>query len=255
MRILILGGTTEASELVRQIAGDDRLIPTLSLAGRTAKAAEHHIDTRVGGFGGLDGLEDWLRREKVEAVIDATHPFAARISQNAKEATARVEIPLCTILRPEWKSTTRDRWTLVPDVEAAASALGDTPRRVFLSIGRQTLAAFASAPHHTYLVRTIEAPDCASLPPNVNLVKARGPFDRAGEAALLRDNDIDVIVSKNSGGKATYPKIQAASDLAIPVIMISRPHKACGNAVTTAAEAHAWLIEHHDAPTFSERGV
>jgi precorrin-6A/cobalt-precorrin-6A reductase len=255
MRILILGGTSEASELVRRIAGDGRLDPTLSLAGRTANATKQHIDTRIGGFGGVDGLVDWLRGEKVEAVIDATHPFAARISGNAKAATVRVGIPLCTVLRPEWRPTDRDLWTVVASVETAASALGEKPRRVFLSIGRQTLAAFASAPQHTYLVRTIEAPDSAYLPPNVDLINARGPFDRAGEVALLRDNNIDMIVSKNSGGDATYPKIEAASDLAIPVIMISRPHKACGETVTDAAGAHAWLAERHDARSCSERGV
>lgn len=252
---MILGGTSEASDLVRRIARDNGLRPTLSLAGRTANAIQHDIETRVGGFGGVDGLARWLEREKVEAVIDATHPFAARISANAHQATSRLGIPLCTVLRPEWQPGAHDRWTMVADVDAAALALGENPRRVFLSIGRQSLAAFSNAPQHTYLVRSIEAPDNASLPPNVDLIAARGPFDRASEAALLRDNKIDILVSKNSGGAATYPKIQAASDLGVPIVMIARPHKAHGEAVSTAAEAHAWLTQRHDAGTCSERGV
>jgi precorrin-6A/cobalt-precorrin-6A reductase len=255
MRILILGGTSEASELVRRIADDSGLRPTLSLAGRTAHAAQHDIETRVGGFGGAGGLADWLQREQVEAVVDATHPFAARISANALEATSRLRIPLCSVLRPEWQQTTQDRWTIVPDIDAAVLALGQNPRRVFLSIGRQNLAPFANAPQHTYLVRSIEVPDRAALPPNVNLIAARGPFDRASEAGLLRDNKIGIVVSKNSGGAATYPKIQAASDLAVPVLMIARPHKACGDTVSTATEAHVWLTQRHDAGTCSERGV
>ncbi len=252
---MILGGTSEASELVRHIAGDGRLHPILSLAGRTANAPPSGIDTRVGGFGGLDGLVTWLQHNKTQAVVDATHPFAARISANAQAATTRLGLPVCTVVRPEWEATASDRWTSVPDAEAAARALGPDPRRVFLSIGRQSLAAFAAAPQHTYLIRSIEAPDSASLPPKVDLIAARGPFDRASEAALLRDNGIDVLVSKNSGGTATYPKIEAARDLGLPVIMISRPPKARGTTVVTAAEAHAWLIAHHDSRTRSERGV
>lgn len=253
---MILGGTSEASDLARRLADDDAIRPTLSLAGRTAQAAPHGIATRIGGFGGVDGLADWLAREDIDAVIDATHPFAARISANAHAAATRLGIPLCTILRPAWQPTPEDCWTAVPDVTAAAAALGGTPRRVFLSIGRQGVAAFATAPQHAYLIRSIEAPDSAALPPKVELIAARGPFDTASETELLRRKEIDVIVSKNSGGAATYAKILAARDLGLPVIMIDRPPKAAGHTVATAADAYAWLQERrHGVLARSERGV
>ncbi len=253
---MILGGTSEASELARRLADDEGIRPTLSLAGRTREAAPHGIATRVGGFGGADGLADWLERENIDAVIDATHPFAARISANAQAATTRLGIPLCTILRPPWQPEPGDRWTVVPDVVAAATALSEMPRRVFLSIGRQGVAAFADAPQHAYLIRSIETPDGAALPPKVELIAARGPFDTPSETELLRSKEIDVVVSKNSGGTATYAKIVAARDLGLPVIMIDRPPKAGSHTVPTAADAYAWLKERrHGVLACSERGV
>lgn len=256
MRILILGGTSEASELVRRLAGDDRVRPTLSLAGRTAQPPPQDIATRIGGFGGVNGLADWLELERIDAVVDATHPFAARISANAHAVTSRLGIALCTVVRPPWQAGSGDRWTSVSDIDAAVAALGESPRRVFLTIGRQGVAAFCAAPQHAYLIRTIEAPDDAALPPRAERIASRGPFDKASERDLLRREKIDILVSKNSGGTATVAKILAARDLDIPVVMIERPAKASGHSVPTAADAHAWLMErHHRAPACSERGV
>lgn len=256
MRVLILGGSTESSELSRLLAGDRRFDTTLSLAGRTLKPRPQPVHTRTGGFGGTDGLAAWLTQESIEAVVDATHPYADQISANAVAACGRLALPLVTILRPAWEPVTGDNWLTVASAQAAADALGPQPRRIFLSLGRLELGAFASAPQHHYVARTIEPPDVA-LPPDINLIFDRGPFDEQAETALLAREKIDIIVSKNSGGAATYPKIIATRKLGIPVVMIARPLKMHGHAVTHAAEAVAWLEQRlaHRATPDSARGV
>ena len=252
MRVLVLGGTTEASALATLLAGDKRFDATLSLAGRTSSPRPQPLATRIGGFGGVEGLMRWLREEKADAVIDATHPYAARMSANAVAACAQAGIPLGSIVRPPWPRLEDDSWRVVPTADAAAAALGKTPLRVFLSLGRQDLHAFTSAPQHRYIARTIEAPQQAALPPNIRILQARGPFDRDSEAKLLSDEEIDVIVSKNSGGTATYAKIEAARELDLPVIMIARPDKPAGHVLGGREQAGAWL---HDRVPGSLRGV
>jgi precorrin-6A/cobalt-precorrin-6A reductase len=252
MRVLILGGTTEASELARLLAGDSRFEATLSLAGRTATPRPQPIATRVGGFGGADGLADFLREQRIEAVIDATHPYAAQISANASIACARTNVPLASFGRPAWTAQAGDTWKVVPTTDAAVDALGKVPQRAFLTLGRQELHLFAAAPQHHYIARLIEPPQQASLPPDLVLLRRRGPFDRDAERGLLQDEKVDVVVSKNSGGSATYAKIEAARELGLPVIMIARPDKPAGHVVTTAEAAVAWLA--HGAPR-SPRGV
>ena len=252
MRVLVLGGTTEASALAKLLAGDAHCEVTLSLAGRTASPKPQPLPTRVGGFGGVEGLVRWLRDEKVDAVIDATHPYAAQMSANAVEACVQTGVPLASIVRPPWSPRPDDSWRVVPDADAAAAALGKTPLRVFLSLGRQDLHAFAAAPQHRYVARTIELPDQTALPPNLRILQARGPFDRDSEAALLSREEVDIVVSKNSGGTATYAKIEAARELDLPVIMIARPDKPAGHVLGSPEEAIAWL--HGRAPG-SLRGV
>jgi precorrin-6A/cobalt-precorrin-6A reductase len=256
MRVLILGGSTESSELSRLLAGDSRFDATLSLAGRTQKPRAQPLRTRTGGFGGADGLAAWLAREAIEAVVDATHPYADRISANAVKACGQLELPLATVLRPAWQPQPGDNWLAVSNAQAAADALGPQPRRVFLSLGRLELGAFARAHQHHYVARTIEPPDVA-LPPYIDFIYDRGPFDEQAETALLTREKIDVIVSKNSGGAATYPKITATRKLGIPVVMIARPFKVHGHAVTHPAEAVAWLEQQlaHRATLDSARGV
>jgi precorrin-6A/cobalt-precorrin-6A reductase len=257
MRVLILGGTTEASGLAHLLAADHRFETTLSLAGRTANPRAQPLRTRIGGFGGADGLAAWLQQEAIEAVIDATHPYADQISSNAVTACKRLAIPLATLLRPAWRPVPGDRWLTVANAEAATDALGPEPRRVFLSLGRLELGAFAASPHHHYLARMIEPPEGIVLPRETRLIFDRGPFDEQAETTLLTQEKIDVLVSKNSGGTATYAKIAAARKLGIPVVMIARPHKSHGHVVDAAAAAARWLEKRlaHRAIPGSARGV
>lgn len=241
MRILILGGTGEASALARALAGRNECAVTLSLAGRTAAPAPEPVPTRIGGFGGAKGLADYLHSERIDRLIDATHPFAATISGNAARAAEAVGVTLLAIRRPVWCRAPGDLWTEVDGMEGAVAALGPAPRRVFLTIGRQEAGAFAAAPHHTYLARTVE-PLGGVLPvPHLTALEARGPFDAEAEADLMRATGTEILVSKNSGGAATYGKIAAARALAIPVIMVRRPRKPDVPSVPDAAGALRWL--------------
>jgi precorrin-6A/cobalt-precorrin-6A reductase len=252
MRVLILGGTTEASALAKLLAGDPRFKATLSFAGRTAAPQSQPIEIRVGGFGGADGLVRYIEEQAIEAVIDATHPYAPRISANAVVACRRAGVALATIIRPAWQPQAGDKWETAPTVVAAALAIGKTPRYVFLALGRQELHAFAAIAQHHYIARLIDQPQGAR-PPNLVLLQQRGPFDFDAELRLLKERKIEVIVSRNSGGSATYPKIEAARALRLPVIMISRPVKPAGHIVRSAEEAVAWLG--HERPARSLRGV
>lgn len=241
MRVLILGGTTEAASLARQLADDIRFEATLSLAGRTSAPAAQALPTRIGGFGGVEGLVRYLQAEKIEAVVDATHPYAAQMSAHAVAACRQAGLPLASLTRAPWTEQAGDRWQHVSNTESAAMALGDRPRRVFLTIGRQELPAFAIAPQHHYLARLIDVPDGDRLPPHLVLLQARGPFGLAAETALMRDERIDVVVSKNAGGAPTYAKIAAARALGLPVVMIARPEKPAGHVVAGPMEAAQWL--------------
>jgi precorrin-6A/cobalt-precorrin-6A reductase len=257
MRLLILGGTTEASACVERLGGDPERDVILSLAGRTRNLVSlAGVRHRVGGFGGADGLARYLVAERIDAVIDATHPFAAQISSNAHEATRGCAIPVCTIVRPAWQPVPEDRWLVVPTMEAAAHALGANPRRVFLAVGRQNVGVFRKAPHHAYVVRSIERPDADALPPDTTLLEARGPFALEDEIELLTSRRIEAVVSKNAGGDATYAKIEAARTLELPVIMIARPEKAGRHIVSSVEEAIAWLdCQRGHGSGRSERGV
>ena len=257
MRVLILGGTTEAFGLAHLLAADPRFETTLSLAGRTSKPRTQPVRTRVGGFGGPDGLAAWLQQEAIAVVIDATHPYADQISSNAVTACEKLAIPLATIMRPAWQVEPGDRWQTVASAEAAADALGPEPRRVFLGLGRLELGAFASRSHHQYIARMIEQPEGTVLPSDIHLIFDRGPFDEQAETALLSNERIDVLVSKNSGGAATYAKIAATRRLGIPVVMIARPHKPHGHALDDADGAIKWLEQQftHRTIPVSARGV
>jgi precorrin-6A/cobalt-precorrin-6A reductase len=223
-RVLILGGTTEASELATQLATRDDLTVVSSFAGRVSRPRLPAGIVRVGGFGGVTGLISYLVDENIEVVIDATHPFASKISGNAELACNTLSVPLIALERPPWEPKEYDRWCAVPDVQAAASMVNHKCNRVFLSIGRQELGAFSNCDGAWFLVRAIDEPN-DKLPANSKLILERGPFHLNDELQMLRNESISLIVSKNSGGTATYSKIQAASALRIPVVMIDRPRK------------------------------
>lgn len=225
MRILVLGGTTEASRLAKALADRPDIAATLSLAGRTEAPAAQSIPTRVGGFGGAEGLAAYLRDHGIAALVDATHPFAARISRNAAEAARAIGTPIVALVRPAWAREPGDDWREVATLEEAALAIGEAPKRVLLTTGRLGLASFAVAPRHHYVIRTIDPPEAevlARLPHHVMLYD-RGPFDLAAERDLMMRERIDVVVTKNSGGAATYPKIVAARELGLPVVIQQPP--------------------------------
>jgi precorrin-6A/cobalt-precorrin-6A reductase len=223
MRILILGGTTEARQAAEKLAAVPELDVTLSLAGRTENPVRQPVPVRVGGFGGADGLARHLAKQRIDLLIDATHPYAARISANAAKAARAAGVAILALRRPGWEQGEGDRWTFADDVADAVRALGRASRRVFLSIGRQEVDAFAAASQHFYLVRSVDPVEPPLAVPDVRYILARGPFAEEAERALLTENRIDVLVSKDSGGAASYGKIAAARALGIEVVMIRRP--------------------------------
>jgi precorrin-6A/cobalt-precorrin-6A reductase len=248
LRILILGGTTQASQLARALAARPDLKPLLSLAGRTQNPLPSPIPSRTGGFGGVDGLVAFLRAEKIDALIDATHPFAAQMSAHAREASAKSVVPLLAFSRPAWKPAEGDDWTEVADMDDAVAALGEKPRRVFLTQGRLQLAAFAVAPQHFYLVRAIDEPSELALLPNRLFVSARGPFALQDELALMREQEIEILVSKNSGGEATSAKLLAARMLGVKVVMVARPPAADATEAFQLDDVLRWIEAHRPAP-------
>jgi precorrin-6A/cobalt-precorrin-6A reductase len=243
LKILILGGTAEGRRLAEQLADDARFELLLSFAGRTASLAAPGVPHRVGGFGGPAGLAAFLRAGGFGALLDLTHPFAARISANAVQAAREAEVPLLRLARSAWQPQPGDRWIDALDMSAAARALGAEPRRVFLSIGRLELEAFSAAPQHQYLVRAVDAFTLPAPLAHARLIRARGPFALADERALLEGERIEVVVSKNSGTDATYAKIEAARALGLPVVMVRRPALPVCPEVSTLQAAEAWLAQ------------
>jgi precorrin-6A/cobalt-precorrin-6A reductase len=247
LRVLVLGGTAEARALARRIGADPRLDGVVSLAGRTGEPLPQDLPARIGGFGGVEGLVRFLSDNAIDKVVDATHPFAARISANAQAACARLDLPLVAYARAPWTPVAGDRWTCVANNAEAAQALGEEPRRVFLAIGRLGVADFRAAPQHDYLLRVIDPAPPEDLPPRCETIRARGPFDLTGETALLRERRIEVLVSKNSGGPATYAKIEAARRLGIAVAMVAPP-PADGAAVVRDLDAVMAFLAPGGAP-------
>ena len=236
-RILILGGTSEARDLAARLADRADLAVTLSLAGRTLDPAPQPVPVRSGGFGGVEGLAAYLTEQAVDLLIDATHPFAKQISANARAVSRMTGIPLLRLERLGWEDAAGDRWTRVASVDEAVTALGETPRRVFLTIGRQEAKAFDAAPQHRYLVRSVDPVDPPLDAPDVTYLLARGPFTAEAEVELLRVNNIEVVVSKNSGGEATQGKIVAARLLGLPVVLIERAAAQDDHRAETVADA------------------
>ena len=247
MNILILGGTSEANLIAESLAGEARFVVTLSLAGRTVSPRLPPVATRTGGFGGFEGLAAYLRAGRIAAVIDATHPFATRISANAAAATKLAGIPLIALERPAWTPVAGDRWTLVANIEAAAAALPDRAECVLLTVGRQSLAPFAAKPQHHYVIRVIDPPDIPPQLRDVEIVTGRGPFQRDDEIVTMREHRIDRLVSKNSGGEGSYAKLAVARALGLPVILVQRPLRTGDSSVQTTEQVlHALNLLHAD---------
>ncbi|THH38191.1 cobalt-precorrin-6A reductase [Aliishimia ponticola] len=241
--LLILGGTMEATALCNRLA-DLEIAATLSLAGRVERPKRQPLPLRVGGFGGAEGLADYLRASGITHVIDATHPFAAQMSLNAVQACAVTGVPLAALTRPAWQAEPGDIWQRVPDIPAAVAALDRPAMRVLLAVGRMHLAQFAPNPQHHYVLRLVDPPNGALPLPDTHIIVDRGPFSVEGDTALMQEHRIDLVVSKNAGGTGAVAKIHAARALGLPVIMIDRP------ALPERRELHGvdavlgWLADH-----------
>lgn len=242
-RLLVLGGSTEASELIRAIVSEGSSVEVvLSYAGRTTtrKSPPKGVEVRVGGFGGTEGLAHHLRSDGISALIDATHPFAARMPFHAAAACRIVKVPLLRIVRPAWVPEPADQWTHVTTVDDAALAVKHLrARRVLLTIGRQELSAFAEC-EATFVARCIDPPETGALP-GATILLAQAPFTLEDELAVIRDHRIDLVVSKNAGGETTRAKLAAARQLGIPVIMIARPSAPPVDTVERVQDALDWI--------------
>ncbi|MFJ9039672.1 cobalt-precorrin-6A reductase [Streptomyces sp. NPDC102406] len=254
MHVLVLGGTTEARRLAEVLHPRPGLRVTSSLAGRVAAPRLPPGEVRIGGFGGAAGMAAWLREHAVGAVIDATHPFAETISFNAAEATATTHVPLLALRRPGWVPGEGDDWREVTSLAQAARAVRDAGRRVFLTTGRMGLAAFAPINDAFFLVRSVDAPE-PPCPPHMELLLDRGPFTLDGEREVIARHRLDVLVTKDSGGAATAPKLTAAREAGLPVIIVRRPPTPGGVPVAaTVEEAATWVQTLSGAPFGSASG-
>jgi precorrin-6A/cobalt-precorrin-6A reductase len=239
-RALILAGTAEARELAAALDAAGALVVS-SLAGRVAEPRLPAGEVRIGGFGGPDGLARWLDEHRVAAVVDATHPFAPRISASAATACRRAGVPLLRLERPGWTERPGDRWHWAGGAAEAAAAIGPLGRRVLLALGRQELAAFAGVQDAWFLVRSV-GPPSPPLPPHHEVLLDRGPFTLAAELALIDRHAIDVVVTRDSGGEMTSAKLDAARARGLPVIVLRRPPGPDVPAAHTVADALRWAL-------------
>jgi precorrin-6A/cobalt-precorrin-6A reductase len=245
VKVLILGGTGEARALAAALVSRSDTTVVSSLAGRVKNPKLPVGDVRVGGFGGPAGLADWLAAEEVDAVVDATHPFAERISASAAQACAMTRTRLIMLRRPGWTARAGDDWHWVADLPEAARLLPSLGERVFLTTGRQGLPAFADCAAW-FLVRCVDRPD-PPFPARMELLLDRGPYTLDGERALMVDHGIDVLVTKDSGGALTVAKLDAARDLGLPVVIVRRPPTPDVPLVASVDEAVAWIADHDTA--------
>jgi precorrin-6A/cobalt-precorrin-6A reductase len=237
-QVLVLGGTGEARRLAAALLAEGVGVLS-SLAGRVAEPVLPEGDVRIGGFGGPEGLADWLATHRPRAVVDATHPFAAQITAHAAAAARAHGTPLLRLHRPGWTPQPGDSWRFVDSLSEAAAAVAGY-RSVFLTTGRQGVRAFADLPGRV-LVRSVDPPD-EPLPSGATLLLDRGPFSVADELALMREHAVDVVVTKDSGGHMTEAKLSAARELGLPVVLIRRPALPDGvTVVGTVEEALTWV--------------
>lgn len=241
-RVLVLGGTAEARRLAADLAAAGVPV-TSSLAGRVSRPRLPAGEVRIGGFGGPDGLARWLRGERVAAAVDATHPFAERISASAARACASAGVPLLRLERPGWRERPGDRWHWAAGLEHAAALTEQLASRAFLTTGRQGLGAFARIERTWFLVRCVDRPE-PSLPPRHELILDRGPYTPAGERELFEAHAVDLLVTKDSGGEHTVAKLDVARERGCPVVIVRRPPRPQGPLATGVEDALAWLDGH-----------
>ena len=246
--VLLLGGTTEASALARLLAAQS-IATTLSYAGRTENPRAQPVPVRVGGFGGVAGLADYLRDHRVTHLVDATHPFAATMSLHAVEAARLAGVAHVALTRRAWEPVAGDRWTRVADIDGAVAALAGPARRIMLALGRMHVEAFAAQPQHHYLLRFVDAPTQPPGLPHHTLIVDRGPFTVTGDSQLMQAHAIDLVVCKNAGGSGAEAKLNAARALGLPVLMIDRPAVPGRTECYRPEDVMIWLG--HD----TERGV
>ncbi|HLZ06007.1 MAG TPA: cobalt-precorrin-6A reductase [Bradyrhizobium sp.] len=240
MRALILGGTGDANQLADALACE-KIDAIYSYAGRTQIPLGHSLPMRIGGFGGAAGLADFLLKERITHVIDATHPFAVEMSRHAVEACTLTGVPLVALERAPWTRMDGDNWIEVTDINAAVAVLPERRARVFLAIGRQHIAPFAAKPQHAYMLRFVDAPDRELPLPDAEIIVSRGPFTLQSDRELMRGRGIEWLVARNSGGYGARAKIDAARELGLPVIMIARPALPERKRVESVEAALAWL--------------
>ncbi|WP_433472644.1 cobalt-precorrin-6A reductase [Spirillospora sp. CA-142024] len=235
-RVLILGGTAEARALAARLT-DVHVVS--SLAGRVSDPRLPVGEVHIGGFGGADGLATWLSEHRIDRLVDATHPFAERMSASAARASDLAGVPLLALRRPGWDEEDGDTWQRVPSLGAAAEAL-PVGARVFLTTGRRSIPLFADRADAWFLARSVDPPE-PPVPPNVRVLLARGPYTVDGERALIREHRLDVLVTKDSGGAMTRAKLTAAREAGIPVVMVERPRLPDGVRTTDdVGAAAAW---------------
>jgi precorrin-6A/cobalt-precorrin-6A reductase len=241
--LLILGGTTEATTLAR-LAADNGIAGTVSFAGRVERPRRQPLPQRVGGFGGVQGLVDYLGTHRITHLVDATHPFAAQISRNAVAACAQAGVPMVALTRAAWRPQAGDTWTHVRDIAGAVAALDRPAMHVMLAVGRMHLPEFAPNPQHSYLLRLVDAPEVPPPFPHHHVVVDRGPFSLEGDRALMTEHGIDLVVSKNAGGTGAAAKLAAARALGLPVVMIDRPALPVRTEVSVPQDVLDWVV--HD---------
>ncbi|MCM3566030.1 cobalt-precorrin-6A reductase [Hydrogenophaga intermedia] len=252
-KILLLGGTSEASALAGCLAerGENAV---LSYAGRVSQPKAQPIPVRIGGFGGVPGLVRYLQEHHVTHLVDATHPFATQMSRHAVEAAQQTGIALLALTRPPWRAGPGDRWQAVPDMAAAVAALAGPPKRVLLALGRLHCAEFAAQPQHHYILRLVDAPIEPPALPHHTVVVSRGPFGVSGDLALMRRQGVDIVVAKNAGGVGAEAKLHAARSLGLPVVMVERPPIAHRREASSVAQVLEWL-DHSPGARDAVRGV
>jgi precorrin-6A/cobalt-precorrin-6A reductase len=238
--ILVLGGTAEARELAAALHECGAPVTT-SLAGRVTRPRLPPGEVRIGGFGGPEAFAEWLGEHKVTRVIDATHPFAERISASAVTACAAARVPLLRLERPGFSERPDDRWRWVEDLEQAAALVAGLGERVLLTTGRQGLPAFAAL-DAWFLIRCVDPPT-PPLPARHEVLLDRGPYTLEGELALIDHHRIDVLVTKDSGGAHTSAKLDAARARGLPVVVVRRPGRPASQRVSSVAQALAWAHE------------